>query len=74
VGAGGDDVIENIITLCRFKHHRMAQEYLIEREELLAILALYHGYKYDGIQPWTERFIKKNSEAPKLWIHRNKTS
>jgi hypothetical protein len=34
---------------------------------LFAILALYHGYKYEGVQPWTKRFIQKNSEAPKLW-------
>jgi predicted restriction endonuclease len=69
VGEGGDDVIENIISLCRW-HHGLAQEYRITKEELYAILALYHGYKYEGIQPWTTRFIKKNLEAPKLWIHR----
>ena len=68
VGEGGDDVIENIISLCRW-HHGLAQEHRISKEELFAILALYHGYQYEGIQPWTERFIKKNSETPKLWIH-----
>jgi hypothetical protein len=71
VGSGGDDVIENIISLCR-KHHGMAQEYKIELEELLAILTRLHGYQYGGVQSWTpERYIKRNLEAPKLWIHRN---
>src|SRR5512142_2283169 len=47
-GVGGDDVIENIISLCR-KHHRMAEEYLISREELQAIMTLYHHYQYPGV-------------------------
>jgi len=72
-GEGGDDVLENIISLCR-KHHNMAEDRRITKEELYAILALYHGYTYPGIQPWTERFIKKNSEAPRLWINRIPTT
>jgi hypothetical protein len=51
-GVRGDDVIENIISLCR-KHHRMAEEYLITREELQAIMTLYHGYQYPGVNAWT---------------------
>jgi hypothetical protein len=56
-GEGGDDVVENIISLCRW-HHNLAEDRRISKEELFAILALYHGYQYEGIQPWTERFLK----------------
>ena len=45
VGTGGDDVKENMITLCR-KHHGMAQEHRIERDELKSILTQYFGYQY----------------------------
>ena len=70
VGEGGDDVITNIISLCRW-HHGLAEDRRITKEELFAILALYHGYTYEGIEPWTERFIETKPAAPKLWIHRN---
>jgi 5-methylcytosine-specific restriction endonuclease McrA len=36
-GAGGDDVEENLITLCR-KHHNLAHEYKITPEELRRVL------------------------------------
>ena len=65
-GEGGDDVINNIISLCRW-HHGMAEDRRITKVELFAILALYHGYKYEGIEPWTEHFVKK-PEEPKLWM------
>lgn len=45
VGAGGNDVEENLITLCR-KHHDMAQAKRIPAEELRAILTRFHGYRY----------------------------
>ncbi len=51
-GIGGDDVIENIISLCR-KHHGMAERLQISRRELQAIMTLYHGYKYPGVSAWT---------------------
>ena len=57
VGEGGDDVITNIITLCRW-HHTLAELFQITKEELFSILALYHGYQYEGIQPWTTRFLQ----------------
>lgn len=62
-GLGGPDEKENGIGLCR-KHHDMAEDRRITQEELYAILALYHGYVYEGIQKWTTRFL--NSEA-KTW-------
>jgi hypothetical protein len=39
----------------------MAEDRRITKEELYAILALYHGYKYPGIQPWTKRFLEAKS-------------
>ena len=45
-GTGGDDVKENMITLCR-KHHSMAQEHRIERDELRAILTQYFRYNFE---------------------------
>ena len=60
-GQCGDDVIENIISLCR-KHHRMAEEYLIERRELQAIMTLYHHYQYPGVKAWTrQEFMEAGS-------------
>ena len=59
-GEGGDDVITNIISLCRW-HHTLAELLRITKEELYSILSLYHGYKYEGIEPWTKRFL--NSEV-----------
>ncbi|HLO27897.1 MAG TPA: HNH endonuclease [Anaerolineales bacterium] len=59
-GEGGDDVIENIISLCRW-HHGMAEDRRISKEELKAILALYHRYHYEGIKPWTRAQYLQNS-------------
>jgi hypothetical protein len=42
----GDDVAENIITLCR-KHHNMAEENKISQDELREILGFFYGYTYD---------------------------
>ena len=44
-GSGGDDIPENLITLCR-KHHIMAQENLISKYKLRGILTKYFGYEY----------------------------
>lgn len=44
-GAGGDDVEENIITLCR-KHHNEAHAGKISKEELRAVLRRLYGYKW----------------------------
>ena len=66
-GSGGDDVLENIISLCRM-HHDMAGAYKIEPEELLSILTLFHGYVYENINPWSAKdWIDGRSTA----IHRN---
>jgi hypothetical protein len=54
VGVGGDDVLENVISLCR-KHHDMAGACRIEKRELQAIMTLYHGYKYPGVSAWTRK-------------------
>src|SRR5512147_1260894 len=54
VGTGGDDVIENVISLCR-KHHTMAEDRRITKRELQAIMTLYHGYKYPGVVAWTRK-------------------
>jgi hypothetical protein len=54
VGTGGDDVIENVISLCR-KHHTMAEERRITKRELQAIMTLYHGYVYPGVTAWTRK-------------------
>jgi hypothetical protein len=45
VGAGGDDAVENIISLCP-RHHDMAQAKIISLEILRAILARFYGYQY----------------------------
>jgi hypothetical protein len=44
-GAGGDDVPENLITLCR-THHNLAQNHRIPKEELYGILRDRYGYQY----------------------------
>jgi 5-methylcytosine-specific restriction endonuclease McrA len=44
-GAGGDDVEENLITLCR-RHHDMVHLGQISREELYEILKNRYGYQY----------------------------
>ncbi len=44
-GAGGSDVKENLVTLCR-KHHIMAQNKQIPVEELRQILTIYYDYHY----------------------------
>lgn len=46
-GAGGDDVVENIISLCP-RHHDEAQSRRIPVEELRAILSGLYGYRYDA--------------------------
>ena len=61
VGEGGDDVVENIISLCRW-HHTKAELALITKEELFAILTLYHGYVYEGIVAWTKRFLQPEAQ------------
>jgi hypothetical protein len=44
-GAGGDDVLENLIDLCPV-HHDMAQAHKIPKEELRDILTKRYGYQY----------------------------
>ncbi len=44
-GSGGDDVRENLITLCR-KHHDQAGAHRITPDELKAILTKLFGYRY----------------------------
>lgn len=48
-GSGGDDVPENIITLCR-KHHDLAPG--IDPKIFQSILSHFYGYKYEGVEPW----------------------
>jgi predicted restriction endonuclease len=57
VGEGGHDVLTNLISLCRW-HHNQVELANITKEECYAILSLYHGYKYEGIEPWTKRFLE----------------
>ena len=54
VGTGGADVLENVITLCRW-HHTLAEDRRIEQRELQAIMTLYHGYEYPGVSKWTKK-------------------
>jgi len=46
MGAGGDDVPENLIKLCR-KHHSEAHDNKLSRERLRAILSINYGYNYE---------------------------
>jgi hypothetical protein len=48
-GSGGDDVPENIITLCR-KHHDNAPN--VDPKVFQSILANLYGYEYEGVEPW----------------------
>ena len=43
--AGGKDVTDNIITLCR-KHHDEAEGNLISAEQLRSVLSFVYGYEY----------------------------
>jgi 5-methylcytosine-specific restriction endonuclease McrA len=45
-GAGGDDVPENIITLCR-RHHNDAHAGKISKYELYGILTEFYNYQYE---------------------------
>jgi hypothetical protein len=47
-GSGGDDVEENLITLCRW-HHIMAENHVIKPEELQAILRRRFHYNYERL-------------------------
>lgn len=44
-GSGGDDLLENLICLCR-RHHNLAHAGQISRGTLRAILHLYWNYPY----------------------------
>lgn len=44
-GTGGDDVLPNLICLCR-RHHQEAQAYLIKPRELQETLTRFYGYTY----------------------------
>lgn len=44
-GSGGDDVLPNLICLCR-RHHTLAHQGLISRGHLRGILNLYWKYAY----------------------------
>lgn len=44
-GAGGDDIPENVITLCRH-HHNLVHNGTIPRSKLYAILTERYGYRY----------------------------
>jgi len=46
-GSGGSDVPENLITLCK-KHHDMAHNARITKQDLYDILARLYGYLYPG--------------------------
>lgn len=45
-GAGGNDELTNLITLCR-KHHDQAQAYKIPANDLRAVLTRFYGYRYE---------------------------
>lgn len=44
-GAGGDDVLSNLICLCR-RHHNLAHHGFLNRGRLRQILAFYWNYAY----------------------------
>lgn len=44
--AGGEDIPENIITLCR-SHHNLAQSLVITATELREILVRLFSYEYE---------------------------
>jgi predicted restriction endonuclease len=44
-GSGGDDELDNIISLCPY-HHDLAQAHVIPLEELHAIMTELYGYSY----------------------------
>lgn len=44
-GSGGDDVLENLICVCR-KHHNQAHQKKITRGALRAALMRFYGYQY----------------------------
>ena len=44
-GSGGDDAVENLITLCR-GHHNDAHSGKIRRGKLRSVLEWYHSYVY----------------------------
>jgi hypothetical protein len=48
VGVGGPDVIENVISLCRW-HHTLAEARRIEPDELRRLMTVYHQYEYDDL-------------------------
>ncbi len=48
-GTGGDDVLENLICLCR-RHHMEAQAYIIKPAELQETLSRFYGYKYEEVE------------------------
>ena len=45
-GAGGDDIPENLISLCR-AHHNMVHNAKITKDELREILSSWYGYEYN---------------------------
>jgi len=46
VSTGGPDMIENVISLCRW-HHTLAEALVIKADEFRNILTVYYKYKYD---------------------------
>lgn len=48
VGTGGPDVIENVITLCRW-HHTLAEARTISADACRHLMTTYHNYQYDDL-------------------------
>ena len=48
VGLGGPDVVENVISLCRW-HHTLAEARKLEPDEFRRLLSHYHSYTYDDL-------------------------
>jgi hypothetical protein len=46
-GAGGNDEVENLISLCR-KHHDEAQARKIAAASLQGLLTYFYGYTYEA--------------------------
>jgi len=46
-GSGGDDVLENLICLCR-KHHNEAHAHKITPIQLRAVLSRFFGYSFEA--------------------------
>ena len=62
VGVGGPDVVENVISLCRW-HHTLAEARRIDPGELCRLMTVYHNYQYDDLGQPILSDVGNTSEA-----------